>query len=56
MNKQLLNTLVCPQCQQSLASEGPQLRCDVCQLAFPIVNDIPVLLINKALSTSKSES
>lgn len=48
--QQLLDILVCPICKQSvkLTVEQNGLRCEQCKLVYPIVDDIPVMLANKA--------
>lgn len=52
MNKKLLKCLVCPQCHHEVQhqTQAVSLDCDVCQLSFPIVDDIPVMLIEQATS------
>ena len=46
MNKKLLEILVCPVCKGDLVFEkkSNELHCSHDQLAFPIRDDIPVLL------------
>ena len=46
----LLNILVCPQCRASLFvdSDADELVCNTCQLAYPVRNDIPVMLVDEA--------
>ena len=43
----LPETLVCPQCKQPLQQEKQNLICDVCQLAYPVNNGIPALIIEQ---------
>ena len=47
----LPETLVCPQCKQTLQQGKQALICDVCQLKYPINDGIPVLLIEQASKT-----
>jgi uncharacterized protein YbaR (Trm112 family) len=50
LSKELLNILVCPQCKGEvrLSKDGGALLCDRCRLAYPIRDDIPVMLIDEA--------
>jgi uncharacterized protein len=48
--KDLLEILVCPACRQtlSLSSDGGSLRCGACHRAYPIRDNIPILLVEEA--------
>ena len=48
--KDLLNKLACPACKQSLVigPEGTDLRCSGCRRIYPVQDDIPILLIDRA--------
>lgn len=50
MDKKLLDILVCPLCKGPLVFDAAarELTCRVDRLAFPIVDDIPVMLIDEA--------
>jgi len=50
MNKKLLDILVCPRCKGDLQydKKNQTLVCSIDQWAFPIVDDIPVLLESEA--------
>ncbi|MGE0809500.1 MAG: Trm112 family protein [Immundisolibacter sp.] len=50
MDKKLLDILVCPLCKGPLVfdAKAGELICRVDRLAFPIVDDIPVMLIDEA--------
>lgn len=50
VSQQLLDILVCPACKQSvkLTEKQDGLRCTACGRIYPIVDDIPVMLIDKA--------
>ena len=50
MNKKLLKILVCPVCKGELIfdKEAQELVCQKDRLAYPIKDDIPVLLHNEA--------
>jgi len=57
MDKRLLDILVCPLCKGSLHldAEKQELICKLDRLAYPISNDIPVMLIDEARSLSAEE-
>jgi uncharacterized protein YbaR (Trm112 family) len=57
MDQALLEVLVCPLCKGKLnyKSSKQQLICNFDQLAFPIVDDIPVMLIDDAISLTDQE-
>lgn len=44
----LLDIIVCPACRSSLTAEGEELVCTGCGLAYPVRDDIPVLLVDEA--------
>jgi uncharacterized protein YbaR (Trm112 family) len=44
-----LRWLVCPACHQSLQMEVSAIGCRGCARRFPIVDGIPVLLLDRAL-------
>ena len=47
---ELLDILVCPQCKGELEYRPDEsvLVCQVCKLAYPVEDDIPVMLIDEA--------
>lgn len=47
---ELLEILVCPKCKGDLEyrPEQAELVCHTCRLAYPIEDDIPVMLIDEA--------
>lgn len=49
--QELLDILVCPACKQPvrLTVQQDGLRCERCNLVYPIVDDIPVMLVDKAI-------
>lgn len=51
LDPKLLEIIVCPACHADLAVEGEELVCSGCGLAYPVRDDIPVLLIDQARST-----
>jgi uncharacterized protein len=46
----LLEIIVCPDCRGALAVDetAGELVCTVCGLAYPVRDDIPVLLVDEA--------
>ena len=60
MDKKLLNILVCPESKAplKLSKDGKELWCKASGLAYPIVDDIPVLIVEEArqLSTDEKDS
>ncbi|MFZ5493230.1 MAG: Trm112 family protein [Pseudomonadota bacterium] len=50
MDRKLLDILVCPLCKGPLTfdAKAQELVCRFDRLAFPIVDDIPVMLIDEA--------
>jgi len=54
MDKKLLDILVCPLCKGKLgySLEKQELTCNFDKLAFPIRNDIPIMLEQEARALS----
>lgn len=54
VSQALLDILVCPLCKQpvKLTDQQDGLRCAVCSRVYPIVDDIPVMLVDKAKTGS----
>lgn len=50
INKDLLDILACPKCKGpiELTAEENGLVCEKCRLLYEIIDDIPVMLIDKA--------
>ena len=48
LDNKLLEILVCPLCKASLDLKNNELICHKCKLAYPIDEDIPVMLVDKA--------
>ncbi len=57
MDPRLLEILVCPVCKGPLDYRKPQaeLVCKACRLAFPVRDDIPVMLEDEARRLSPEE-
>ncbi|HET9828378.1 MAG TPA: Trm112 family protein [Nocardioidaceae bacterium] len=52
----LLEIIVCPDCRGALAvdEEASELVCTSCGLAYPVRDDIPVLLVDEARRPGKA--
>ena len=48
LDPDLLDIIVCPDCRGELAVTGEELVCQGCGLAYPVRDDIPVLLVDEA--------
>jgi uncharacterized protein YbaR (Trm112 family) len=50
LDRHLLELVVCPHCRQSLAVDeaAEELVCVGCGYAYPVRDDIPVLLVDEA--------
>ena len=44
----LMEIIVCPDCRGDLEAVGEELVCQACGLAYPVRDDIPVLLVDEA--------
>jgi uncharacterized protein YbaR (Trm112 family) len=58
MDPRLLEILVCPLCKGPLDYRKPQaeLVCKACRLAYPIKDDIPVMLEDEARQLGPEEN
>lgn len=48
IDSKLLEIIVCPDCRAGLEPQGEELVCTGCGLAYPVRDDIPVLLVDEA--------
>lgn len=50
LDRRLLDILVCPKCKGGIdcCQEGTRLICRACKLAYPIRDDIPIMLQEEA--------
>ena len=55
MDKRLLDVLACPVCKGPLDHTGAELRCRACRVAYPIRDDIPIMLEDEAREFSSEE-
>jgi len=51
LDPDLLAIIVCPDCHGQLEAQGEELVCTGCGLAYPVRDDIPVLLVDEARQT-----
>ena len=49
ISKKLLDILVCPRCKGKLSLEEDKLICRKGNIAFPIKNDIPIIVMKEAI-------
>ena len=49
ISKKLLDILVCPRCKGELLLEANKLICRKGNIAFPIKNDIPIIVMKEAI-------
>jgi uncharacterized protein YbaR (Trm112 family) len=58
MDARLLDILVCPICKANLEyrKSASELVCQPCKLAFPVRDDIPVMLQDEARQLTAEES
>jgi uncharacterized protein YbaR (Trm112 family) len=52
VRKDLLDILACPRCKEKvlLSDDGSWLVCGNCAVKYPIEEDIPIMLIERAVS------
>lgn len=58
VNSRLLEILVCPKCRGKiyLNKEENGLICDACSLLYEIKDDIPIMLIDKAVDLNSKKT
>ncbi|HEY6114591.1 MAG TPA: Trm112 family protein [Candidatus Dormibacteraeota bacterium] len=60
ISQDLLEILACPKCHTKVELKGDRLRCPHCKVLYPIVDGIPVMLIEEGKpesgETERSES
>jgi len=55
LDKKLLEILACPKCKGNIEKKEMFIICKKCKLAFPILDDIPDMLIDDAWKLEKAE-
>ncbi len=48
IDPKLMEIIVCPACHGELSAQGVELVCAGCGYAYPVRDDIPVLLVDEA--------
>lgn len=58
LDQKLLDLIVCPACHGTLAEDdaASELVCTGCGLAYPVRDDIPVLLVDEARQSRADEA
>ena len=55
ISKELLKILACPKCKGEIKKRGMFLVCKKCKLAYPILDDVPDMLIEDAWQLKRAE-
>ncbi|MDC0535685.1 Trm112 family protein [Francisellaceae bacterium] len=55
MDKKLLEILVCPNCGHSIQLRNEELICKACKIAYPIQDNVPVMVIEEARKVTLEE-
>lgn len=55
IKKDLLNILACPKCKGDIQENNMFLICNKCKLAFPIIENVPDMLLDDAWKLDKAE-
>jgi uncharacterized protein YbaR (Trm112 family) len=55
ISKNLLKILACPKCKGDIKEQGMFLVCNKCKLAYPVLDDIPDMLMEDAWQLKKAE-
>ena len=57
MDKKQIDMMACPECQGKLKyiKESKELLCEACNLAFPVRDGIPVMLIEEARNLAEED-
>lgn len=52
LNKELLDILACPKCKDAVrpTPKGDGLYCEKCERVYPIRDEIPIMLVEEAVS------
>ena len=58
IDKELLDILACPVCkgELELTEKDDGLICHACRLVYPIIDDIPVMMTDEAISLDSGET
>ncbi len=58
ISEKLLKLICCPACKGELkqSDDGKYLICHRCKLKYPVIDDIPVLLVDEAIKYDESSN
>jgi uncharacterized protein YbaR (Trm112 family) len=56
LDQKLLEILACPKCKGDLEYSDDKLICHSCALAYPVRDDIPIMLLEEAEDLSGAEA
>ncbi len=56
VKKDLLDIMACPKCKGDIKEQSMFLTCSACRLAYPVLEDVPDMLIEDAWSIEKAKS
>ena len=54
MDKELLGVLACPKCRGDVKEQGMFLVCGKCGLAYPVLDNVPDMLLGDAWKMEKA--
>jgi len=55
VDKKLMKILACPQCKGDVKEEGMFLVCGNCRLAFPVLEDVPDMVIEDSCKLEEAK-
>lgn len=55
IDKELLDIMACPKCKGDIELKGMFIICQKCKLAYPILDDVPDMLIEDAWKLDKAK-
>ncbi|ACS78132.1 Trm112 family protein [Maridesulfovibrio salexigens] len=58
LNKELIDILVCPKCKSELELLPGEtgLKCDACNVIYPVKDEIPIMLVDEAVPADQWEN
>ncbi|MBI2676129.1 MAG: Trm112 family protein [Candidatus Aenigmarchaeota archaeon] len=54
LRKELLSILACPKCKGGIEEKSMFMACRACSLAFPVLGDVPDMLVEDAWPLEKA--
>ena len=55
ISEKILNVIACPKCKGDLELKGQFMVCPACRLSFPILGDVPDMLLSDSWSLEKAK-